>query len=134
MKHDLGLVRHEMTDQTSDHITQDDCRWLARLEVPAPVLLHTRTMHLLALLTLARAAAAQFPRQSSSCALMMPSYSHQTCISYEDVNAAFHEARNKFGLPPVEKKFGIADVTLVVDVSNYYFQSLDDSRLAISEE
>ena len=98
------------------------------------MLLHTRTMHLLALLTLARAAAAQFPRQSSSCALMMPSYSHQTCISYEDVNAAFHEARNKFGLPPVEKKFGIADVTVVVDVSKYYFQSLDDSRLAISEE
>ena len=81
---------------------------------PAPVLLHTRTMRLLALLTLARAAAAQFPRQSSSCALMMPSYSHQTCISYEDVNAAFHEARNKFGLPPVEKKFGIADVNVVL--------------------
>ena len=101
---------------------------------PAPVLLHPRTMRLLALLTLARAAAAQFPRhQSSSCALMMPSYSHQTCISYEDVNAAFHEARNKFGLPPVEKKFGIADVNVVVHVSKYYFQ-IDDSRLAIWEE
>ena len=41
---------------------------------------------------------------------MMPSYSHQTCITYEDVNSAFLDAKDKFGLPKVEEKFSIMDV------------------------
>ena len=57
----------------------------------------------------------QFPhhheQHHSTCALMMPSYSHQTCITYEDVNTAFMDARDKFGIPPPSKeKFSIMDV------------------------
>ena len=45
------------------------------------------------------------------CALMIPTYSHQTCVTYEDLNAAFDDARSKLGIPPVGEKFTLLNVT-----------------------
>ena len=44
------------------------------------------------------------------CALMMPSYTHQTCVTYEDLNAAFDHASSKFGIPHVGEKFTVMNV------------------------
>lgn len=46
------------------------------------------------------------------CALMIPSYSHQTCVTYEDLNVAFDDATSKFGIAHVGEKFTVTDVIL----------------------
>ena len=44
------------------------------------------------------------------CALMIPTYSHQTCVTYEDLNAAFDDASSKFGIAHAGEKFTAQNV------------------------
>ena len=46
------------------------------------------------------------------CALMIPTYSHQTCVTYEDLNAAFDDASSKFGIAHVGEKFSAQNVVI----------------------
>ena len=63
----------------------------------------------LRVIALATVALAQFPHAQppQQCALIIPAYpsGSDTCVTYEAVNAAFVQARDRVGLPPVEGKF-----------------------------
>ena len=52
------------------------------------------------------------------CALMIPSYSHQTCVTYEDLNVAFDDATSKFGIAHVGEKFTVTNVISSFNVVN----------------
>lgn len=74
----------------------------------------TGTSHMMTLALTIILPLSLIPRLSGSlfkqCALMIPSYSHQTCVTYEDLNLAFDDATSKFGIAHVGEKFTVTNV------------------------
>ena len=82
----------------------------------------TETSHMMTLALTIILPLSLIPQLSGSlfkqCALMIPSYSHQTCVTFEDLNAAFDDATSNFGIAHVGEKFTVTNVMSGLNVLN----------------